>query len=769
MTSQTALPAGTELKQYTIRSVLGQGGFGITYLAWDNDLSRQVAIKECFPSDFVQRDGSAVLPTSEANATEFEWALGRFVEEATTLARFRHPGIVNVLQILKGVNNTAYMVLEFVEGQSLESWLTGLGRPPTQKELSALIAPLADALDNVHQAGVIHRDIAPDNIYLRDTGEAVLLDFGSAKHTVNNRSRSLRLVVKDGYSAPEQYYAEGKQGPWTDVYALSATLYRAITGLKCPPSYARDSEVSSDDADPLRPLTLIAPTGYDANFLSAIDKGMALRLKQRPQSIGEWRALLNGRSGTVLQAARLEPAQGMAADGRTLAPPDPAPGAPAKPRRRTGLFVTLALVAVALAGAAAKVVISQREAARIADSAWSAAMAADSRTAYAGFIEQHGDDPRASAARSRLAEIPRPWNVTVAGGADTDSVRAVLAMPDGSVLVAGGLTDEESEAAGAGTTPWIAHYSEGGRLLAEHRSTDQAGSFTALLVNPDRTVIAAGATLGAVPVLRQFNAELEPIADITLDLPGADTMPAEVTALTARAEGGFVAAGRLADQGLLVSFDAMREITWHRLFAAGPGGGFNALAELTDGSLVAAGEARAGDDTQFWIVKTDALGETLIDRQTGGQRADRLTGVAALGFGAALMVGETASFGSGGSDAIAMMLTTDNKLPPQMFATPGLEGFTAVRALPDGSAVLAGWTSTNVGVARDGWLLRVSGTLRETIFATLPGGGGEDVINAVDVLPNGSIVIGGSSKSFGQGSIDAWIAKLTPEGLSVAD
>ena len=212
------------LRQYRIDSVIGQGGFGITYLAYDTDLQRRVAVKECYPRDFVAREGTTVVPTGASEKKDFSWALGKFVDEATTLARFKHPGIVQVLQILKDENQSAYIVLEFVDGQSFDQWLKAQPGPPDEASLKQIIAPLMDALEVVHDNNIAHRDIAPDNIYIRKDGTAVLLDFGAAKQTLSQQSRTLNLVVKDGYSAPEQYYAEGRQGPWTDVYAFAATL-----------------------------------------------------------------------------------------------------------------------------------------------------------------------------------------------------------------------------------------------------------------------------------------------------------------------------------------------------------------------------------------------------------------------------------------------------------------------------------------------------------------------------------------------------------------
>ena len=262
MTTKHALASGTMLRQYRIDDVIGQGGFGITYLAFDTDLKRRVAIKECFPRDFVGREGTTVIPTHSPNKKDFDWAMSKFVEEATTLARFKNPGIVQVLQILKGENSSAYMVLEFIEGSDLAAHLREYGKPMPEAELKQLITPIYDALEVVHKQGIAHRDVAPDNIFIRKTGEAVLLDFGAAKQTVNQHSRTMNLVVKDGYSAPEQYYAEGRQGSWTDVYAFAATLYRAISGKRPIDAMARLDALNNGEPDPLPSLHKIVGDKY---------------------------------------------------------------------------------------------------------------------------------------------------------------------------------------------------------------------------------------------------------------------------------------------------------------------------------------------------------------------------------------------------------------------------------------------------------------------------------------------------------------------------
>jgi serine/threonine protein kinase len=288
MTNLIALPSGTELVgDYKIQRVLGAGGFGVTYLADEIALDRVVTIKEYFPSDFAARsDGVEAAPRSQDCASDYKWGLDRFIEEAQTLAKFTHPNIVRVYRYFRA-NNTGYMVLHFEEGQSLKSWLKSLGRAPRQKELDAIIAPILDALEVIHKSDFLHRDIAPDNIIIRKAGDPVLIDFGSARREIAHHSKTVSALVKPGYSPYEQYAETSRQqGAWSDIYALAATLYQAITGKRPPDAPSR---MVQDEFVPAREAALGA---YRATFLKAIDKALSLNVEARPQSIAEWRGEL---------------------------------------------------------------------------------------------------------------------------------------------------------------------------------------------------------------------------------------------------------------------------------------------------------------------------------------------------------------------------------------------------------------------------------------------------------------------------------------------
>lgn len=283
-----ALPDGTELvSDFRIERVIGAGGFGITYLATEIALDRKVTIKEYFPGDFAARGkGVSALPRSEQCATDYQWGLDRFIEEAQTLAKYDHPNIVRVYRYFRA-NNTGYMVLHFEEGQSLKSWLQSLDRAPRQAEMDQIIAPLLEALAVVHASDFLHRDIAPDNIIIRNDGSPVLIDFGAARGDIAQHSRTVSALVKPGYSPYEQYGEIGRsQGPWTDIYALAATLYHAITGKRPPDAPSR---VVKDEIRPARDAALSA---YRPTFLKAIDRGLRIDIEKRPQSVAEWRGAL---------------------------------------------------------------------------------------------------------------------------------------------------------------------------------------------------------------------------------------------------------------------------------------------------------------------------------------------------------------------------------------------------------------------------------------------------------------------------------------------
>ena len=317
-----ALPAGALVGRYQIVNVLGQGGFGITYLARDTQLGREVAVKEYLPAALAVRpDGSSVLPRSTEVADDFGWGRSRFIEEGRTLASLHEaPSIVKVFDFLEA-NGTAYIVMELLRGGTLEDRVKAEG-PLPPAGLQAILPPLLAGLQKVHEAGFLHRDIKPANIMLGADGRPTLIDFGAARVAMADRSRTMTAIFTPGYAAPEQF-TSAKQGPWTDIYGLSATLHYAITG-KAPPS-AFDRLM----ADTYEPLAGSCAAGFDAGLLPGIDAGLSLPPEQRPSSIAAWRALLGE------EPADSEPTLVMApAAPRTAAPPARRPAPCLSPIRR---------------------------------------------------------------------------------------------------------------------------------------------------------------------------------------------------------------------------------------------------------------------------------------------------------------------------------------------------------------------------------------------------------------------------------------------------
>ena len=230
LSHRNALPTGSELHWYTINRVLGQGAFGITYLATDNNLHRPIAIKEYLPGQLARReDDRSVLALNDDLVEEYEAGLKRFIFEARTLAKFEHPSIVRVHNIFEA-NRTAYMVMQYEQGEGLDRLLKSRGSL-TEHEILQLLHPLLDGLEVIHDQGFVHRDIKPANIFVRADGTPVLLDFGSAREAMTGEARTITNFVSPGYAPIEQYAGKSdQQGPWSDIYGLGATIYRAMTG-----------------------------------------------------------------------------------------------------------------------------------------------------------------------------------------------------------------------------------------------------------------------------------------------------------------------------------------------------------------------------------------------------------------------------------------------------------------------------------------------------------------------------------------------------------
>ncbi len=294
------LKPGTKLMhgQYTIESFLNAGGFGITYLARDS-LDRKIVIKECFPGAFCRRSRYVVQARSRAHQNELKSIVRLFVQEARSLAKLDHPNIVGVHQVFED-NDTAYMALDFVEGRDLLDTIEDPNHGLTPAQIKSILKDALGAVGFIHEQGILHRDISPDNILIGNDLRPVLIDFGAAREEATKQSRVLSAlrVVKDGYSPQEFYIAGSEQGPSSDLYALAATFYHLISKEVPPNSQARLAAIASGDADPYVKLAG-RTTGYDEPFLAALDKALAVLPKDRLQSAKAWMDMMDGAQGNV--------------------------------------------------------------------------------------------------------------------------------------------------------------------------------------------------------------------------------------------------------------------------------------------------------------------------------------------------------------------------------------------------------------------------------------------------------------------------------------
>ncbi len=289
--SVNCLPIGTRLADFEITGVIGEGGFGIVYLAFDHSLRRTVAIKEYMPGALAGRNAdNSVSVRSKRHQETFETGLKSFINEARLLAQFDHAALVKVYRFWEE-NNTGYMAMRYYEGQTLKSVVKNDPAFVTEAWLKSMLKPILEALDALYKMQILHRDISPDNIVIQKNGEAVLLDFGAARQIISDMTHALTVILKPGYAPVEQYAddtsdASMKQGPWTDIYALSAVVYSAI--VKKPPP----TSVTRMIKDPIELLANGNHPGFSREFLAAIDKGLAVKPEDRPQSIDEFRTLL---------------------------------------------------------------------------------------------------------------------------------------------------------------------------------------------------------------------------------------------------------------------------------------------------------------------------------------------------------------------------------------------------------------------------------------------------------------------------------------------
>lgn len=480
---RNALKAGYRVHWYQIETILGQGGFGITYLADDTNLNQKVAVKEYLPVEVAVREHDySVHPVSQNHDESFRWGLDRFLDEARTLARFDHPNIVRVLSVFE-MNNTAYMVMRYESGRSFQQMLPKRSTLD-EDQLKGILFPVLDGLKLVHQEGFIHRDVKPANIFIREDGSPVLLDFGSARQSLGEATRTLTTLVSPGYAPFEQYFSKSdKQGPWTDIYGLGASIYRAVVGVPPMNAVDRSESIIKQGQDPLVPAAVAAVDRYSDSFLRAIDWSLRFNEQDRPQNIGQWRQSFDGasvppplRAAAAADAAteiRAEPEATTEPIAQTPEPPTMAPVTPVEEKARPSslkyliaFIVLIGLLGVGLA--AVKRVKQARQAAPAVE---------------AGAALESGPSAAATpAASAPVIEETREQRISrLLNDADTDIEALRLSKPPGNnalekfreVLA----LDPDNKEANKGLRKIVQIYAELGKKSFESKDYERAGLY----------------------------------------------------------------------------------------------------------------------------------------------------------------------------------------------------------------------------------------------------------------------------------------------------
>ncbi|KFK97896.1 MULTISPECIES: serine/threonine-protein kinase [unclassified Serratia (in: enterobacteria)] len=302
--NSNSLPIGYRFNEFEIKEVIGEGGFGIVYRAYDHQLERIIAIKEYIPSSLVIRNEDLTLSLrGERFSRTFQVGLNSFIQEARLLARFSHPALLNVMRFWEE-NGTAYMGMQFYTGTTLKKFRVQHPEKINEAWIRNMLPTLLSAINTIHQEGYLHRDISLDNIQIQENQLPVLLDFGSARKEIGNLSDETEIMLKPGFAPIEQYTenSDGEQGPWTDIYAFGAVLHTLIMGTPPPVSVVRSIE------DSYQPLTERRPKGYSLDLLDAIDRALALKPEDRPQTIGEMAELLHLSIASEHEIAGAQPA-----------------------------------------------------------------------------------------------------------------------------------------------------------------------------------------------------------------------------------------------------------------------------------------------------------------------------------------------------------------------------------------------------------------------------------------------------------------------------
>ncbi|WP_374586138.1 protein kinase [Pseudoduganella sp.] len=476
------LPIGTRLGEFEIREVIGEGGFGIVYLAFDHSLQRTVAVKEYMPAALAARASDhTVSVRSKRHAEAFGAGLRSFINEARLLAQFDHPALVKVYRFWEA-HGTAYMAMRYYEGRTFKAVCRDNPELVNEAWLKRLLQPVLGALEALYAAQILHRDVSPENIMIQPDGQPVLLDFGAARQIVQDMAQSLTVILKPGFAPVEQYADDEsmRQGPWTDIYSLSAVMYAAITGKAPPAAVARMLN------DPIEPLAIAGRPGYSMQFLDAIDRGMAVRPEVRPQSIAEFAALLGLNEAPAETRGAPAASQPVGASAPHGAAPAPAPAAaPAS-----------APVAAATAAPAAPAAAPAAAAPAAGTKAGKAPGAVPAEAAASASGKPSGSAAPAKGQRAGTGKDSKPG--AKPGQRSAKAPAAPPAASGKNKLIGAGIGALLLVAAGAF---WFADGSPVAPVVAETASVDEAPASQAAPEASVATAIAAGASAAASEAL----------------------------------------------------------------------------------------------------------------------------------------------------------------------------------------------------------------------------------------------------------------------------
>lgn len=743
------LAEGTRLQggAFVIDRVLGQGGAGITYRAEQALPRRTVAVKEFYPQDFVTRQGDHVVPKAGIPPGEVASLADMFRREANALAALRHSSIVQVFQVFEE-NGTVYMVLEYLDGEPLRARLPVADREALMEWLS----PIMEALGEVHARGVLHRDIAPDNIMVCRDGRPVLLDFGAARAAASDRTRVVtsHMISKQGYSAPEQYVPDADQTAATDLYALAATVWCAITGAPPPAANARSHAVQNGQADPLPDLVEIAGAKFGPELTRGIMRALALRIDLRPQSVGAFLAAIEeeedegggggGRllwwlgGGVVLVVAALAAVDlsGLTGPSRIVSalsgpeptptpvptpvptptpaptpvpeatptplPPTPTP-VPLRPPTPTPPPIPVAPVAgywqQSYGGEGTDVFFA------LAPGPLGFLLAAGSTEAgggAAGWVVMTDD---------KGTEI---WSRTVSAAA---RFYGAVATRDNGFAAAGVTSSPDP----AGRLGIVVRYNIAGQMLWERVLGDQgSGEFTDIVELPDGGFVLSGVT-GTGAASDGWVVRLAPDGGLIWQRSFGSAFADELHRIAALPDGGVAVSGYrgvLPDrrEGWVLRLDAQGRELWSRGFGGGTVDSLSGLVALAGGGLVASGLTGVQDTAEGWVVRLDDAGGTLWIAEPGGQGSDALLSVVELPDGSLMAAGWSGEAGARDDDGIVYRIGGDGRtLWRRDLALPGLNGFFAVAPLAGGGLGLAGYASRGAAGtgAPDGLLTTIDG------------------------------------------------------------